>query len=93
MSTITKEQVSVKVEEVLNKPYVLILHNDDYNSFDFVIECLMDVCKHEFEQANQCAHIVHFIGKCDVKRGEQKKIHKMYQSLKSLGLSVTMEIV
>jgi ATP-dependent Clp protease adaptor protein ClpS len=93
MSTITKEQVSVKVEEVLNKPYVLILHNDDYNSFDFVIECLMDVCKHEFEQANQCAHIVHFIGKCDVKRGEHKKIQKMYQSLKSLGLSVTMEMV
>lgn len=93
MSTITKEQISEQIEEILTQPYVLVLHNDDYNSFDFVISSLMKVCQHEYEQASQCAHIVHFKGKCDVKRGDYEKINEMYNKLKTLGLSVTMEIV
>jgi ATP-dependent Clp protease adaptor protein ClpS len=55
MGTITKEEVSVEVEEILSKPYILMLHNDNYNTFDWVIECLMKVCGHEFKQASQCA--------------------------------------
>ena len=86
-----KEQVESKVEEILSKPYVLILENDDYNSFDWVITCLMKVCKHEYEQANQCAHIVHFNGKCDVKYGDYEEISDMKEKLKNAGLSVTME--
>jgi ATP-dependent Clp protease adaptor protein ClpS len=86
-----KEQVESKVEEILSKPYVLILENDDYNSFDWVITCLMKVCKHEYEQANQCAHIVHFNGRCDVKYGDYEEISEMKEKLKTAGLSVTME--
>jgi ATP-dependent Clp protease adaptor protein ClpS len=86
-----KEQVESKVEEILSKPYVLILENDDYNSFDWVITCLMKVCKHEYEQANQCAHIVHFKGRCDVKYGDYDLISEMKDKLKGAGLSVTME--
>jgi ATP-dependent Clp protease adaptor protein ClpS len=92
MSTIIKEQISSQLEEILTQPYVLILHNDDYNSFDFVINSLISVCGHEYEQASQCAHIVHFTGKCDVKRGDHENINKMYSKLKTLGLSVTMEV-
>jgi ATP-dependent Clp protease adaptor protein ClpS len=92
MSTIIKEQISSQIEEILTQPYVLILHNDDYNSFDHVIKSLIEVCNHEPTQASQCAHIVHFKGKCDVKRGDHEKINKMYSKLKALGLSVTMEI-
>ena len=92
MSTIIKEQISSQLEEILTQPYVLILHNDDYNSFDFVINSLISVCGHEYEQASQCAYIVHFTGKCDVKRGDHENINKMYSKLKTLGLSVTMEI-
>lgn len=91
MSTITKEEVSTQVEDILSSPYILMLHNDDFNSFDWVIECLIKVCKHDFEQASQCAHLVHFTGKCDVKRGDQETIQKMYNKLKSAGLSTTME--
>jgi ATP-dependent Clp protease adaptor protein ClpS len=91
MSTKIKEQVESKVEEILSKPYVLILENDDYNSFDWVITCLMKVCKHEYEQANQCAHIVHFKGRCDVKYGDYDLISEMKDKLKGAGLSVTME--
>lgn len=86
-----KEKVESKVEEILSKPYVLILENDDYNSFDWVITCLMKVCKHEYEQANQCAHIVHFNGRCDVKYGDHDEISEMKDKLKAAGLSVTME--
>lgn len=92
MGTITREQVSVEVEEILSKPYILMLHNDDFNTFDWVIECLMKVCKHEYEQASQCAHLVHFTGKCDVKRGDHETIKKMYDKLKSASLTATMEL-
>ena len=91
MSTITKEKTISELEEKLSSPYILVLWNDDYNSFDWVIECLMKVCKHHYEQATQCAHLVHFKGKCDVKRGDKETIKKMYDKLKSAGLTVTMD--
>ncbi len=91
MATITKTKTKSKVSEILSKPYKLILHNDDYNTFDWVITCLMKVCDHELEQATQCAHIVHFNGKCDVKYGDIETISSMKDKLKSAGLSVTME--
>lgn len=91
MATITKEKVESSFKEKLGQPYVLILHNDNYNTFDWVIECLIKVCKHEYEQASQCAHIVHFVGKCDVKRGDKETISEMYEKLKSANLTVTME--
>lgn len=94
MSTITKKKTKIKnkAEELLSKPYRLILHNDDYNSFDWVITCLIQICKHEQEQATQCAHIVHYNGLCDVKYGDLETISEMKESLASAGLSVTMEI-
>jgi ATP-dependent Clp protease adaptor protein ClpS len=92
MATITKKKTESKVEEILSKPYRLDLHNDDYNTFDWVITCLMKICKHDEEQASQCAHIVHFNGKCDVKYGDYDTISIMKEKLKTAGLSVTMEV-
>lgn len=91
MATITKKKTKSKVDEILSKPYRLVLHNDDYNSFDWVITCLMKICKHEQDQATQCAHIVHFSGKCDVKYGDLETISTMKDKLKNAGLSATME--
>lgn len=91
MATITKKKTKSKVDEILSKPYRLVLHNDDYNSFDWVITCLMKICKHEQDQASQCAHIVHFSGKCDVKYGDLETISTMKDKLKNAGLSATME--
>jgi ATP-dependent Clp protease adaptor protein ClpS len=92
MATITKTKTKSKVEEVLSSPYRLILHNDDYNTFDHVINCLMKICGHEFEQASQCAHIVHFNGKCDVKYGDYETVSTMKEKLQISGLNVTMEV-
>jgi len=87
----TKTEKKSKVDEILSKPYRLDLHNDDYNSFDWVITCLMKICGHEFEQASQSAHLVHYKGKCDVKYGDKETITDMKDKLKDAGLSVTME--
>jgi ATP-dependent Clp protease adaptor protein ClpS len=91
MATITKKKTQSKVDEILSQPFKLILHNDDFNTFDWVITCLMKVCQHEYEQASQCAHIVHFKGECDVKYGDFEKISLMKDKLVSAGLSVTIE--
>lgn len=91
MSSIAKPKEREKTESITNKPYVLILHNDDFNSFDNVINALVQFCKHSPEQAEQVANIVHFNGKCDVKRGDKETITKIYNQLKGAGLTVTME--
>ena len=88
----TKTETKSKVDEILSKPYKLILHNDDHNTFDHVINCLMKVCEHELEQATQCAYMVHNNGKCDVKYGDYDTISKMKNRLKANSLSVTMEV-
>ena len=91
MATITKKKTKSKVDELLSQPYKIILHNDDHNSFEWVITCLMKICGHEYEQANQCAHLVHFKGECDVKYGDFEKLSVMKEKLQNAGLSVTLE--
>ena len=69
----------------------LIVHNDEVNTFDWVIECLVEVCKHTYEQAEQCSLIIHFKGRYGVKSGIKDKLKAMKNSLAERGLSVTIE--
>lgn len=69
----------------------LILFNDDVNTFDFVIETLIDVCKHEPEQAEQCAMVAHFKGKCMVKTGDYYELKPLYDEMTLRGLTVSIE--
>jgi len=91
MSTKIKKKTKTVSKEILLMPYKIILHNDDYNSFDWVITCLIKICGHEHHQAEQCANIVHFNGKCDVKWGELEKLSVMKEKLCNSGLSATIE--
>jgi ATP-dependent Clp protease adaptor protein ClpS len=91
--TLTKDVVEEKLDQINSSGYILYLHNDDHNSFDHVITCLMKFCDHEFDQATQCAHIVHFTGLCDVKRGTKSEVEKPYKLLHSNGLTVTIESI
>ncbi|MBA5245991.1 ATP-dependent Clp protease adaptor ClpS [Marnyiella aurantia] len=75
-------------EDEINK---LILWNDDVNTFDFVIESLITVCKHTAEQAQQCTILVHYKGKCTVKTGSMDLLKPMHEQLTERGL--TSEIV
>lgn len=69
----------------------LILFNDDVNTFDHVIECLVEICDHKTEQAEQCAYIVHYNGKCDVKRGSFEKLKPKCEALLNRGLSAQIQ--
>jgi ATP-dependent Clp protease adaptor protein ClpS len=69
----------------------LILFNDDINTFDFVIECLIDVCNHSHEQAEQCTLIAHYKGKCPVKEGEYSDLRPLSDKLRLLSLTVSIE--
>ena len=69
----------------------LILYNDDFNSFDFVIETLIKVCKHEPEQAEQCTLTVHFKGKCDIKSGTYKELIPICNEMTNRRLTVEIE--
>jgi ATP-dependent Clp protease adaptor protein ClpS len=64
----------------------LIIYNDDYNTFDYVIESLVKVCKHEVIQAEQCTWIIHYNGKCAVKKGSFEVLRPMRQALSERGL-------
>jgi len=68
----------------------IILFNDDVNTFDFVIETLIDVCGHEATQAEQCALIVHHNGKCAVKSGSFEELKPAYTEMTNRKLSVTI---
>ena len=65
----------------------LILYNDDVNTFDYVIELLMDICEHTLEQAQQCALIVHYSGKCPVKEGSYEDLLPRCSKLLNAGLT------
>ncbi|MBI4647883.1 MAG: ATP-dependent Clp protease adaptor ClpS [Bacteroidia bacterium] len=69
---------------------LLILHNDDKNTFDFVIETLIDICGHNSLQAEQCALITHYKGKCDVRKGTYEVLQPMKEKLVSKGFSATL---
>ena len=87
MSTERKKQEALDVVEQLTKQYEIVLFNDDVNTFDFVIDSLIDVCDHTLEQAEQCTILVHYKGKCTVKTGEYEDLKPRCTKLLSLGLS------
>lgn len=69
----------------------LILYNDEVNSYDFVIESLIDVCDHEPVQAEQCTFIAHHKGKCDVKKGTYSSLKPLRDALTQRGLNVVIK--
>lgn len=69
----------------------IILHNDDINTFEHVIVSLMEICDHDPFQAEQCAWLVHYKGKCSVKRGDFTRLRPICQALCARGLSAAIQ--
>jgi ATP-dependent Clp protease adaptor protein ClpS len=69
----------------------LTLHNDDVNTFDHVIDSLCEICDHNEIQAEQCALITHFKGKCDIKKGSAEELALIKEQLTNRQLSVTID--
>jgi len=86
-----KEQVDNVELLVESKQFDLVLFNDDVNTFEWVIECLINICEHEEVQAEQCAYIVHYKGKCTVKSGDWEALEPMHRALSNCDLSVEIQ--
>ncbi len=80
-----------KDESGSTSDHFLVLHNDNINTFDFVIESLIEVCDHTSEQAEQSAMITHYKGQCDIKKGKKKILSEMQTRLVEKGLKASIE--
>ncbi|CAD5271003.1 MULTISPECIES: ATP-dependent Clp protease adaptor ClpS [unclassified Imperialibacter] len=65
----------------------LIVYNDDYNTFDHVTNTLIKVCKHDKLQAEQCTWIIHYKGKCGVKKGSLPELKPMKEAILEAGIN------
>ena len=90
MATIEKTQQETDVLEAVDTNNEIVLFNDDVNTFDHVIDTLIRVCKHTSEQAEQCAILVHYKGKCTVKTGSYDELEPQCTQLLEAGLSAEL---
>tara|TARA_R110001592_G_scaffold237306_12_gene496414 strand:- start:12117 stop:12428 length:312 start_codon:yes stop_codon:yes gene_type:complete len=89
----TKYSVDTEVDEEISLDIILddgsevVLFNDDHNTFDFVIDTLIDLCDHNEVQAEQCAVLVHYKGQCSVKKGDHDSMLGISREMNRRGLS------
>ena len=85
----TKEKIKEQEEASIEEGHLneIVLFNDEVNTFDHVIETLVDVCKYSYEQAEQCSLLVHYKGKCTVKTGVYEELEPQCSQLLKAGLS------
>ncbi len=93
MLTEVEEDIDVLLEDLIGSGNraQLIVHNDEHNTFDWVIKCFMEVCKHTQEQSEQLSYIIHFKGKATVKTGSLEELKPMKDALVERGLSAVIE--
>lgn len=90
MSKVETDLQELEVEQTVDSKN-LIVFNDDFNTFDNVIEALMKVCKHKTIQAEQCTWIVHYKGKCQVKGGDFETLEPMCTALLERGITAEIQ--
>lgn len=93
VSTQYKEELDVEVLTDLEKTYQIIVWNDEVNTFEWVIDTLMDICGHSEEQAEQCALIIHTNGKYAVKQGIFSDLKPKCDGIIDRGIGATLEVL
>jgi ATP-dependent Clp protease adaptor protein ClpS len=91
----TREEFAFETDvltEVVS-PYSLVVWNDEVNSFDWVIQTLVEICNHSTEQAEQCAMIIHTQGKYAVKQGSYDDLKPMCDAITERGIGATIEVM
>lgn len=91
ISTDIEELILVEEELDNDELKKLTVHNDDFNTFDHVINTLIKVCKHDPHQAEQCTYIIHYRGKCTVKEGPYPKLKPMREAISEAGIKATID--
>lgn len=87
----SQKEVTENIENKKSKERILVLYNDDYHTFDYVIDALMKICKHDLLQAEQCTQLIHYKGKCDVKKGSFSYLRPMKNALVQKDLKATID--
>jgi ATP-dependent Clp protease adaptor protein ClpS len=87
----TETEVLTEVEELVDAERSIVLFNDDVNTFDFVIDTLIELCDHDPIQAEQCTYLIHYKGKCAVKSGSFDKLRPICSALLDRGLTAEIE--
>src|SRR6185503_7977408 len=77
----------------LDEPYNLIVWNDEVNTFEWVIETLVEVCGHSTKQAEQCAYIIHFQKKYTVKQNSYNNLKPQYNTITEQNIDATLEVL
>jgi ATP-dependent Clp protease adaptor protein ClpS len=90
----TKEQTREEtgVDTLTEDPCLLVVWNDDVNTFEWVIETLMEVCGHSHEQAEQCSYFIHFQGKYAVANGSFDDLKPKCEAIIDRGINATVEV-
>ena len=91
--TVELHEENVDLLAEYDSPCSLIVWNDEVNTFEWVIETLIEVCHHSTEQAEQCAMIIHTQGKYAVKRGTYEELKPMCDAITERGIGATIEIL
>ena len=93
MLTEVEEDTDVLIDDDIGSGHraQLIVYNDDFNTFDWVIKCFMEVCDHTHQQSEQLSYIIHFKGKATVKSGDKEELKPMKDALVDRGLSAVIE--
>jgi ATP-dependent Clp protease adaptor protein ClpS len=86
-----KTETKIETEQTTNGVSSIILWNDDVNSFDWVIDSLVDVLGQNRLQAEQCAMMVHNVGKCSVKSGWIEDLEPLAKKLEKRDLTITIQ--
>ncbi len=87
----TNSEVLIAPEEVAVEDKQIIVYNDDFNTFEHVIESLIKVCKHDPIQAEQCTFLIHYKGKCSVKKGSYEELEPVCTALLEKGITAEIE--
>jgi ATP-dependent Clp protease adaptor protein ClpS len=89
------EETALDMETLtdVESPYSLVVWNDEVNSFDWVIQTLVEICHHSTEQAEQCAMIIHTQGKYAVKQGSYEELKPMCDAITDRGIGATIEVL
>jgi ATP-dependent Clp protease adaptor protein ClpS len=91
-NTKPRQTEEVDVLTTTESPYSLVVWNDEVNTFEWVIETLMEVCGHSNEQAEQCAYLIHHQGKYAVKNGEYELLKQYCDAITERGIGATIEV-
>ena len=89
----TDNQLELDVLTDQEDPCNLIVWNDNVNTFEWVIETLIEVCGHSPEQAEQCSYFIHYKGKYAVKNGQYDELKPMCDAITERGIGATVEVM